>query len=256
MPLPIFDLALLLVAGLGAGVVNAVAGGGTFFTFPALLAVGLPPIQANATSALSLGPSSLASAVAYRDEVRKYAPRLVALSIVSLIGGVAGAVILLNFSNEGFGRLVPWLLLGATILFAVSPWLTKVLELPEGAEASPAQRIAGLVLQFVTALYGGFFGAGMGIVMLASLTLSEGADYHRINAAKNLLAMLIKVTALVLFVIAGAVVWIPALVLMVASVAGGYLGVVVARRVPIAWVRAFVVVMGLALSVRYFIRFG
>lgn len=249
------DALLLFAAGLAAGVVNAVAGGGTFFTFPALLAVGLPPIAANATSALSLGPGSVASAVAYREEIRKHWRRLGWLSAVSLVGSVAGAWILLRFSNEGFGRLVPWLLLGATLLFAASPVLTPVLRARRGDEG-PFRKVAGLALQFVTAVYGGFFGAGMGIVMLASLTLSEGSAYHRINAAKNVLAVLIKVTALVLFVVAGVVHWPEAIVLAVASVIGGYLGVVVARRVPVAWVRAFVVVVGLGLSVRYFIRFG
>ena len=160
---PVLDLLLLLAAGLGAGIVNAVAGGGTFFTFPALLAVGLPPVAANATSALSLGPSSLASAVAYRDEIRRHAGRLGLLAIVSLVGSVAGALILLRFSDEGFRPLVPWLLLAATVLFAASPYLTKVLKVPEGQSAGPVARVAGLALQFVTALYGGFFGAGMGI---------------------------------------------------------------------------------------------
>ena len=250
MPLP--DVLLLASAGVAAGLINAVAGGGTFFTFPALLGVGLPAVAANATSAFSLGPGSLASALAYRREIARYYRRFLTLGVLSLVGSVLGALVLLRFDNGAFARLVPYLLLAATLLFALNPYLSR--RFTRGAAGgSRARRWGGLALQFLTAVYGGFFGAGMGIIMLGSLTLVEGDDYHRVNAAKNLLAVLIKLAALVLFVFARVISWPEALVLTVASVLGGYLGVVLARRVPIVWVRGFVVVVGAALSLRYFL---
>ena len=250
--MPLTDLFLLAAAGLAAGLVNAVAGGGTFFTFPALLTVGLPAVAANATSAFSLGPGSLASALAYRSEIAKYYRRFLVLGALSLGGSVLGALLLLRFENEAFNRLVPYLLLAATLLFALNPYLSRRFK-QAGTGGGKAQRWGGWGLQFLTAIYGGFFGAGMGIIMLGSLTLLEGDDYHRVNAAKNLLALLIKLSALLLFVFAGIIAWPQAAVLTVASVTGGYLGVAVAKRVPLAWVRGFVILVGSLLTLRYFL---
>ena len=248
------DIILLASAGFLAGAINAVAGGGTFFTFSALLAVGLPPIVANATSAVAVLPGSVASSFAYLAEVKRYARRFLVLGVVSVFGGVAGALLLLQLTNAAFSRLVPYLLLGATLLFAASPLLAKRNTKAQTNQRSSRGYLLGAGLQFVIAIYGGFFGAGMGIVMLASLALTEGGDFHTLNAAKNVLAVSIQTIAIVLFIVSGVVSWPQALVVMLACILGGYVGVIAARRVPVRVIRGFIIVAGLLLSLYYFIR--
>ncbi len=252
--MPSFDILLLASAGFLAGAINAVAGGGTFFTFSALLAVGLPPIVANATSAVAVLPGSVASSLAYLAEVKRYARRFLMLSVVSVLGGVLGALLLLQLTNTAFSRLVPYLLLGATLLFAASPLLAKRSGQAQASQRSRRGYLLGAGLQFFIAIYGGFFGAGMGIVMLASLALTEGRDFHTLNATKNVLAVSIQTVAIVLFIVSGVVSWPQALVVMVACIFGGYVGVVAARRVPVQVIRGFIVVTGLLLSLYYFVR--
>lgn len=247
---------LLAGSGFAAGLVNAVAGGGTFFTFSALVAVGLPPVVANATSAVAVTPANLASAFAYRREIFAYRARFVALAMVSLVGGIVGAAILTWTGNAAFRALVPWLLLFATVLFAASPWIVKGARRlgREARESGPAARIAGLAVQFVTSIYGGFFGAGMGIVMLASLAVTEGDDFHRINAAKHLCSTLIQLAAVVLFVFAGLVSWPETVAVGLASVVGGYSGVAFGRRLPAPVIRWLVIAVGAALTLYFFVR--
>ena len=252
--MPGYDIILLASAGFLAGAINAVAGGGTFFTFSALLAVGLPPIIANATSAAAVLPGSVASSFAYLTEVKRYARRFLVLGVISAFGGVTGALLLLQLTNTVFSRLVPYLLLGATLLFAASPLLAKRNQQAQAGERSRQSYLLGLSLQFIISVYGGFFGAGMGIVMLASLALTEGGDFHALNAAKNVLAVSIQTIAVVLFIVSGVVNWPQALVVMVACVLGGYVGVVAARRVPVRVIRGFIIVTGLLLSFYYFLR--
>lgn len=247
---------LLAGSGFAAGLVNAVAGGGTFFTFSALVAVGLPPVVANATSAVAVTPANIASAFAYRREIVAYRSRFTALALVSLVGGVIGAAILTLTGNAAFRALVPWLLLFATVLFAASPWIVKAARRVgrETRDAGPGARIAGLAIQFLTSIYGGFFGAGMGIVMLASLAVTEGDDFHRINAAKHLCSTLIQLAAVVLFVFAGLVSWPETLAVGLASVVGGYSGVAFGRRLPAAVIRWLVIAVGAALTAYFFVR--
>lgn len=258
------DMLLLGGAGLVAGVVNAVAGGGTFFTFSALVGVGIPPIAANATSAVAVWPGSIASMAAYRQEVAAHGRRFAVLGAVSLAGAAIGAWLLLRLEDAEFRVLVPWLLLVATLLFAFSPRLTGYLrargrrERRAGAaqpppSGGPVSRAVGAVIQFLVAIYGGFFGAGMGILMLAALAVTEGDDFHRINAAKVLLSVLINGIAIVLFIADGLVRWPAALIVMATCVTGGYLGVVVAKRVPVEWVRRFVVSVGAGLTAWFFL---
>lgn len=255
----LFDIILVALSGLVAGTINSVAGGGTFFTFAALLTVGLPPIVANATSSIAVGPGSVASSFAYLPEVRGRARRLLILGSVSVLGRAAGALILLRFSNDAFSRLIPYLLLGATLLFALSPYLTRLTR--QAAEqtqpsfrSSPFKYLGGLLLQLIISVYGGFFGAGMGIVMLASLALTEGSDFHLNNATKNVLAVFIQAVAVVVFVASGVIDWPYALIAMAACIVGGYGGVRVARRVPVRVVRGFVILVGALLSIYYFLR--
>lgn len=250
------EIALLAAAGLAAGIVNAVAGGGTFFTFSAMIATGMPAIAANASSAVAVWPGNLSSAFAYRREIRANARHFAALALVSLVGGGVGAALLLLLDDAEFRALVPWLLLAATVLFAASPRLTGFLRArarPPG-EGRTGSRWLGGLFQFGVAIYGGFFGAGMGILTLAALSISEGDDFHRINAAKVLFAVLINGMAIILFIASGVVQWPAALVVMVTCVAGGWLGVVVAKRLPVSVVRWFVVSVGSLLTLVFFLR--
>ncbi|MFB2551319.1 sulfite exporter TauE/SafE family protein [Ensifer soli] len=245
MTLP--EALLLFLAGFGSGAANAIAGGGTFLTFGAMTLVGLPPIVANATSSITQFPGYVTSALAYRVEIRRDGVTAAKLAVISALGGLLGAVILLSLSNPSFRAMVPWLLLAATAIFAAGPWLKPR---PRGAHAPVGP--LGLVAQFVTAIYGGFFGAGMGIMMLAVLGLATGSDYHRLNAIKNFLAMVIAGVAILVFAGGNVVGWPQALVMIPGGALGGWSGVWLARRVPQAVIRALVVAIGLALTGYYF----
>jgi uncharacterized protein len=248
---------LLAASGLAAGLVNAIAGGGTFFTFSALVAAGLPPVVANATSAVAVTPANLASAWAYRRELVANLKRFAALGAVSLAGGVIGAYILTATDNSSFRQLVPWLLLFATLLFAASPRivaLARAIGRHEGHHPSMRAWAAGLAFQFLVAIYGGFFGAGMGIVMLAALAITEGDDFHLINSAKHLCSTLIQLVAVVLFIVAGLVSWRETAVVGGTSVIGGYLGVAFGRRMPASAIRWLVIAVGAMLTLYFFIR--
>lgn len=250
-------VALLAASGLAAGLVNAIAGGGTFFTFSALVASGLPAVVANATSAVAVTPANLASAWAYRRELAANVRRFTALGVVSLIGGLIGAYILTVTNNAAFRQLVPWLLLFATLLFAASPRivaLARAIGKHEGSHPSTKAWAGGLAFQTIVAIYGGFFGAGMGIVMLAALAITEGDDFHLINSAKHLCSTLIQLVAVGLFIAAGLVSWQETFIVGAASVIGGYLGVVFGRRLSAAAIRWLVIAVGAALTLYFFIR--
>jgi hypothetical protein len=246
------ELAILGIAGLLSGTLNAVAGGGTFFSFGALLAVGLPPITANATSAVAMVPGYVASAIAYRAEVGQVWRKAILLGFASAAGAVLGAMILVMLDNETFAAFVPWLLLVATLVFALGPRVSRLL--PDRPHDDPGHRAAAAAVQFVMSIYGGFFGAGMGIMMLASLGLTEGQNFHRINALKHILSTVIQTASIVVFLQGDVISWPEALVLIVAVVAGGWFGVGVARRFPVSVVRAFVIATGAALTAYYFLR--
>lgn len=239
---------LLFLAGFLSSAVNAIAGGGTFLTFGAMTLAGLPPIVANATSSIVQFPGYVTSALAYIKEIRKDAREAVSLGIISAVGGLAGALILLSLSNPSFRAMVPWLLIAATTIFAAGPLLRPTRNI-EGAPIGWGGKIG----QFATAIYGGFFGAGMGIMMLAVLGLSTGGDYHRVNALKNFLAMVIAAIAIVVFASGNVVGWLHAAVMIPGGALGGYAGVWFARRVPLVIIRSFVVAVGLLLAAYYFV---
>jgi uncharacterized membrane protein YfcA len=248
---------LLAGSGLAAGLVNAIAGGGTFFTFSALVGSGLPSVIANATSSVAVTPANLSSVWAYRRELAANLRRFAALAVVSLLGGLLGAYILTVTDNASFRLLVPWLLLFATVLFAASPKivaLARAIGRYEGQHPSRKAWASGLAFQFLVAIYGGFFGAGMGIVMLAALAITEGDDFHVINSAKHLCATLIQLVAVVLFIVAGMVSWPETIVVGGASVIGGYLGVVFGRKLPAPIIRWVVIGVGASLTVYFFVR--
>ncbi|MDO9416589.1 sulfite exporter TauE/SafE family protein [Pararhizobium sp.] len=244
----IFTIVMLFAAGFFSGVVNAIAGGGTFLTFGAMTLVGVPPISANATSSVTQFPGYITSALAYKKEILENRREAILLGVISLIGSLGGALLLLSMSNPSFRALVPWLLLAATAVFAAGPYLK-----PKATGQAHAIGPFGFVGQFVTSIYGGFFGAGMGIMMLAVLGLSKGGDYHRLNALKNFIAMIIAAVAIVVFASGGVIAWLQAIIMIPGGALGGYAGVWAARRVPQAVIRAIVVAVGLLLTAYYFL---
>ncbi|HWP20103.1 MAG TPA: sulfite exporter TauE/SafE family protein [Burkholderiaceae bacterium] len=247
---------LIGLAAFAAGAVNSVAGGGTFFSFPALLAVGVPPVVANASNSVSLWPGSLSGAWAYHRELARLKRYLVPMAIVSLAGGVIGGLLLLQTQDGQFARMIPWLLGFATLLFALSPHLSARLQ---RFRARPAARegrgsVGGWLVQGLVSVYGGFFGAGMGILMMASLAISGHDDVHEVNAIKNLLSAVIYSVTVVTFIVAGAVSWPHTLVMIATATIGGYWGATMARRVPAPWLRRFVIAVGTGLTLYYFFR--
>ncbi len=247
----ILTICLLFLAGFAAAAINAVAGGGTFISFGALSLIGVPPISANATSSIVQLPGYFTSTLPYLKDIRRMWWGIAVLAAVSIVGSTLGALLLLWLNNEQFSAAVPWLLLGATALFAAGPWLKPK---PREAAATTEKRgLAAPAMQFVTAIYGGFFGAGMGIMMLATLGLTDAGDYHRLNAIKNVLANVIAVVAIIVFVSGGVVNWPGALAMIPGVALGGYSGVWLAKRVPQIAVRIFVIAVGLFLAGYYFV---
>ncbi|HVL74873.1 MAG TPA: sulfite exporter TauE/SafE family protein [Noviherbaspirillum sp.] len=246
----VVDILIVSCAAFLGGAINSVAGGGTFFSFPALLAAGVPPVTANASNSVAMWPASLSGAWAYRHELARYKRYLIPMGIVSFIGGVGGGLLLLSTRDATFAKLIPWLLLFATILFAFSSQLGTLLR---GAKAiKPGNTPGALAGQAVVSIYGGFFGAGMGIMMLASLAMSGHDDVHEINAIKNLLSAVIYSVTVATFVIAGAVSWPHTIVMLATATLGGYIGASVARKIPALWLRRFIIAVGLLLTAFYF----
>lgn len=250
----------LLVAGGAflAGGMNAMAGGGTFFSFPAMLAAGVPPVMANASNTVALWPASLSSAWAYRREAMRHRRWAALLALVSVLGGLIGGLLLLAISNETFMRLIPWLLLVATTLFAFSAQVGKLIRWLKGhMKIAPADRPGspgGALFQLVVAIYGGFFGAGMGILTLAALAIQGFEDIQEINALKNLTSAMNYTVAAATFIIAGAISWPHTLVALVTAAIGGYVGAAFARKLPATWLKRIVIAVGALLTIIYFIK--
>jgi uncharacterized membrane protein YfcA len=245
----------LFLAALVAGVVNSVAGGGSLISFPSLIAAGQPAILANATNTAALWPGSVASAIAYRKHTSMHRGLLPALLIPSIAGGLLGAWVLVSTPPALFDRVVPFLVLFATLLFAfrgrISRWSGQSATLDE--HVTIAGRVWGFCFQLAVATYGGYFGAGIGILMLASLSLMGLRDIHRMNAVKTILGALINVIAFVFFAWKGLVVWPLAVLMAAGAIAGGYLGARTAMRVDPKWVGRFVIAVGLTVSVWLFV---
>ncbi|MFU2487506.1 sulfite exporter TauE/SafE family protein [Thauera sp. WH-1] len=253
--LDLFEIALIGIAAFAAGAMNSVAGGGTFFSFPALLAIGVPPVMANASNSVSLWPGSLAGAWAFRRELKRFARVLPMLSAVAFVGGSCGGLLLLATSNAAFTRLIPWLLLVATLLFAFSAQISTLVKKWKPAPAGTDERHigpGGYLFQLVVSIYGGFFGAGMGILMIAALAIQGFKDVHEINALKNWLSAVIYSVAVATFVIANAVSWPHTVIMIIAATIGGYWGAAMARRLPAVWLRRFIIAVGGLLTLYYF----
>ncbi len=263
-------LTLVAGAGLLAGAVNAAAGGGTLISFPALVAVGLPPVTANITSSVGLVPGYLGGSLAYREELAVQKHRVRRLLAVCVAGGVLGAVLLLVTSAGAFRAVVPYLVLLSCLLLAVQPRLARLVaarvgregheghEGPEGhSNAGVSTRAAALPLLggvLVASIYGSYFGAGLGVLLLAVLGIFVDDDMQRLNALKGLLSLVVNLVGVLVFLLSARVAWTEAAVLATGSLVGGTLGVRLARLLPAPVLRGAVVVLGLVVGVVLLVR--
>jgi uncharacterized membrane protein YfcA len=238
---------LLFAASIGAGIMNAMAGGGTLLTFPALIFAGHSAIEANATSTVALWPGALASMYGYRREVAEHREWLRTLFVPSVAGGILGAVLLLRTPAATFERLAPFLILFATVLFLLQEALWKSSSQPPAA-GGRRRLLPAWILQLAISVYGGYFGAGIGILMLAVLGWLGIRDIHAANGLKNFFGMCINGLAAAYFIARGAVAWPAALMMIAGSVAGGYAGARFARRIGQRNARGAVVAIGLLMA--------
>lgn len=247
---------VVLAAAIG-GAINAIAGGGTLVTFPALVGLGVPAIVANATSTVALWPGAIGSMYGYRHELAGARAWAIRFAVPSLVGGLAGAILLLRTPAARFDDIVPWLVLGATLLFLVQRPVMAALRQrgdPNAAD-DPATRPPGaalLLFQLGIAVYGGYFGAGIGILMLAGLGFMGFTNIHRMNGLKNWGGLCINATAAATFALLGFVDWPVAIAMATGAIAGGYAGSRLAQRVPQEWVRRAVIVIGFAAGIWLF----
>src|SRR5947208_5233397 len=247
---------VILIAAFAAGAINAIAGGGTLLSFPALVWIGRNPIMANATNSVALWPGSLSAMFGFRHDLARVRRWLLLLTIPSVAGGALGAVLLLHTSEKTFARLVPFLILGATLLLAAQELISRKLNLIAKAHERPTAGwlVFVFTFQLLVGLYGGYFGAGMGILMLAALGLIGLTDLHEMNGLKNLLAVCINGIAAIYFAISGAVLWVDAVVMAIAAIAGGFLGAKLAKRLGRGFVRGAVVAIGLTMTIALFLK--
>jgi uncharacterized membrane protein YfcA len=253
---------LLCGTALAAGIINAVAGGGTLLTFPALYTALGPRygtaeagVHANGTSTMALWPGSLGSFWAYRREFREAGGWVWRLLLPCAVGGLIGVLLVTELSPKVFDALVPWLIFSAALLFAFQPQIRRLTGIGKKQERPRGFRLAAmLVCQFLVSIYGGYFGAGAGILMLAVLGMMGLSDIHVMNAVKTLYIMVINIMASIVFIIRGKVDWRLAIPMLIAGTIGGYLGAVVARRINPTIVRRAVVVIGFGLAAYYFYK--
>jgi uncharacterized membrane protein YfcA len=247
-----FAILVIFTAGVIAGAINAIAGGGTLISFPALLWLGRDPIIANATNAVAMWPGSLAGAIGFRRELVTVRRWLLLLVVPSCFGGALGGWLLLRTPSSTFERIVPFLILGATLLLALQEVITRRFGV---VQTSGARHVVfAFVFQFFVAMYGGYFGAGMGILMLAALGLIGLTDLHQMNGLKNVLAVCINGVAAIYFALSNAVAWHDVAILAAGTILGGLRGARLARRRGRTVVRRGGVVIGLAMTVVLFLR--
>lgn len=256
---------LLFIAALVGAALNAVAGGGSFIALPALLSAGVPPVVANATTTLAMWPGSVSSALAYRREIASARSWLLPLAAVSVVGGVVGGWLLVQTSDALFLRLLPWLMLSAAVVFTVGRRLGAIVApVQAGARAPEHPRAPGhpavrapawiLAFQSLVAIYGGYFGGGMGIIMLAAFSVVRLGDMHAMNGVKALLAVMINGVALAEFAATGTVAWREGLIMAAGGSVGGFGGAALARAVDPRHVRTFVVVVAWTMTLYFFVR--
>jgi len=244
----------LFFAGALGGGINAVAGGGSFVAFPALLFTGVPAIPANATNTLSLWVGTTASGGAYPQALNIPRRILIPLVITSLVGGLAGAILLIHTPPQTFLRVLPWLLLGATLLFAYGRHLTGRISASISHEASNMAVTGASIFELLVAVYGGYFGGGIGIMNLAMLAALGMTDIHAMNKLKVRLGGVINGVATITFVVTKAIVWPQAIVMTAGSVIGGYSSAHYAQKLPQSWIKGFVIFVGSVMTLYFFWR--
>lgn len=248
-----FDAGLLFLAGLIGSAVNAVAGGGTFFTFPAFLSTGVASIIANASNAVAIWPGRLLAIAAYRRELHRQRERALWTGVVCFLGGIAGAWLLLSSDDKTFLRTVPWLILAATLLFLFDRPISARFGVRDGGVRPSPLVMAGLsVPLFLCAMYGGFFGGGLGVMMMPVLSLTGVRDMQELNGLKNVLVTVITGVAVAMFMVGGAVSWPGTIVMMAGALIGGYAGGYLARLIPARILKAIVICVGFFLAGYYF----
>lgn len=264
----VLEIVLVLAAGLAAGTLNTVVGSGSLLTFPVLVALGYPPVVANVSNTIGLTPGSISGALGCRRELAAQRHRLLPLSIAAVLGGLTGGLLLLHLSADSFRSVVPLLVLLAALLMALQPWLTRLVSerrqraapmsppatgapRPTGGGTTTAAptnaRTVGRMLPpavFAVSVYGGYFGAAQGVLLLALLAIVLDDDLRLLNGLKNLLQALVNLIAAALFALTADVAWLPVLLVALGSIPGGLLGAALGRRVPASVLRAVVVTVG------------
>lgn len=237
-----------MAAAFMAGIINSVAGGGSFLTFPSLVFAGVPAVIANASSTVALVPGSITAAVSYRQEIRLLnEPRLKVWFLVSLLGGAAGAVLLLVTSDKTFRQIAPWLLLFATLLFAFGARVSVALR-----GRLHSNQALMLLLLIPISVYGGYFGGGIGIMLLSAFRLYGFEDLHGMNGIKSIIASALNSIAALIFIGAHRVDWLPTATMMCAAICGGYMGPLIARRLSPGAIRIIIITVGVIMTAYFF----
>jgi hypothetical protein len=241
----------ILAAGLAAGTVNTIVGSGSLITFPTLLAFGYSPVLANVSNTVGLVPGSLSGAIGYRRELAGQRGRMIRLGLAAAIGGLSGALLLLALPATTFQRIVPILILGSVVLIAIQPRLSRAMG---HRRVAGAEHTVPLVITlYLTGIYGGYFGAGQGVIMMALLGVFLPDDLQRLNGLKNFLAVLINGVAAVLFIFLSPIAWPAAILLAIGATIGGQVGAIVGRRLPATALRVAIIVVGTVVGVRLLI---
>lgn len=244
------DFLLLLVAGFLGGMLNAVAGGGTFITFPALVFTGVPVVAANATTTVAALPGYLAAAIGFRRDIGRIDRALVTrLTVLTMLGGAAGSALLLVSSNNAFAAIVPFLLLAATLVFLGGPRIREIASRYRGGVTA-----FGAGTMIPVAVYGGYFNGGLGIVLLALFSLWGMTDLHAMNGLKSWLSFALAIISTVIFAAGGQIVWWECLAMSIGTILGGSLGAPVARRIPAPVLRGLIAVVGFGMTAVFFWR--
>ena len=247
----LLDIGLYFGVAMLAGAMNSVAGGGTFLAFPVLILNGLSPLAANIACTVGLWPGTLSSIFAYRGQLDGHKKRMLPFLLMSFLGAVAGSLVLLNTPEITFKQLVPWLLLGATLVFTFGRHGLARLNIFSG-EPTRSRIAFALLLQLIIAFYGGYFGAGIGILMLAMLQILGLTHVHQMNALKAFLGAMINGVSVVIFILLGNVVWPVVMVMVAGALTGGYFGARTALKIPPQYVRTFVSCVGFTMTAYFF----
>jgi uncharacterized membrane protein YfcA len=241
----------ILAAGLAAGTINTIVGSGSLITFPTLLAFGYSPVLANVSNTVGLVPGSLSGAIGYRRELGGQRGRMIRLGLAAAVGGLTGALLLLALPAATFQRVVPILILGSVVLIAIQPRLSRAMG--DRRVAGAEHTIPLVVTLYLTGIYGGYFGAGQGVIMMALLGVFLPDDLQRLNGLKNFLAVLINGVAAILFILLSPIAWPAAILLAIGAIIGGQVGAQVGRRLPANVLRGAIIVVGTVVGVRLLI---